>query len=65
MIILKYNTIGNDFGTPSEAFMLGTEAETANIYHNAEKSGALLEYLTSRGYECVESTKLYNVYTPH
>lgn len=65
VIILKYNTIGDDFGAPSEAFMLGTEAETANIYHNAEKSGALLEYLTSRGYECVESTKLYNVYTPH
>lgn len=62
VIILKYNTIGNDFGTPSEAFMLGTEAETANIYHNAEKSGALLSYLHSKGYRCTKATALYNVY---
>lgn len=62
VIILKYNTIGNDFGTPSEAFMLGTEAETANIYHNAEKSGALLSYLHSKGYKCTKATSLYNVY---
>lgn len=61
-IILKYNTIGNDFGSPSEAFMLGTEAETSNIYHNAEKSGALLHYLHSKGYRCTKKTPLYNIY---
>ena len=42
--------------------MLGTEAETANIYHNAEKSGALLSYLHSKGYKCTKATALYNVY---
>lgn len=62
VIVLKYNTIGNDFGIPSEAFMLGIEAETANIYHNAEKCSALLHYLHSKGYRCTRETPLYNIY---
>lgn len=57
--ILKFDTIGSEFGDPSADFAMGGDE---NIYHNRPKSACIYEYIESHGYTLVSDNEYMAVY---
>ena len=54
IVVMRFNTIGSEWGEPSDLYVKGLD-KTAGIYHNAEKSSVIEEYIRHNGcYKCVE-----------
>lgn len=62
IMILKFKTIGSEWGAPSEAFMNG-HGEGVNIFHNESKSKALLKYLAENNYKIEAETPDFVLYS--
>jgi len=53
VLLLRFRTLGSEWGSGSDAFMAG-DSVSANLFHNPEKSGIMLAYLSSGRYYVVE-----------
>ena len=60
VLVMKFNTIGQEDWTPSEAYVRGEEG--VNIYHNGPKTAVLMEYLDNYSYKPVKSTPYFTLY---
>lgn len=61
VLLVKYPTIGGT-GKPSDDFLYGRDPYS-DIYHNAKKTGVLLQYLGEEGYSTATETPLYILFT--
>lgn len=58
--VMKFGTIGSEWGQPSEAFAQGQAG--VNIYHTSEKSAIIHGYLQERSYTKIADTQRIAVY---
>lgn len=63
VLLLKFNTIGNDFSNPSESFSKGLELKYNNVFHNEKKSKIIIDYLSCNNYKLIEDNSYYSLYS--
>lgn len=61
IMLLRFKTIGGDWGTPLDSFMHGLDKDT-NRFHNAKKSEVILDYISTQGYREIARDSDYILY---
>ena len=61
ILMVKFNTLSADWGIPSDEYAKGEIAQ--NIYHNAEKSEKIYNFIGENGYRAVKETPYFTLYS--
>lgn len=61
ILLMRFNTLGGKWGEPSEDYVVG-RGKGSGRFHNEKKSGVILDFIGSRGYDKAVSSPDYILY---